>query len=184
MLPQVAADQDLADLLSTLRDHSTAGPGGLYAAALPPQPPLLPNDGGAGPAEGEAAAEGQATGEGGAGKVAAVCATVRAALQQKDEVRRCPIYPPPPSPPPRSKHAHTYLHYCRQSPPRRPATCAPSSPATRSVGSWRRRWPWCSGAGSGSCRRVPCCTCLVRGDPTAGGERGAASVCVYVCTCV
>lgn len=102
---QVPGDQDIADLLSALEEGSTAAAGGLYAAALPPSPadeghqqPPLPGEqhqaeplaaaptpaagtqgGDQGPAGGE-----QTGAE--AGKVQAVCAAVRQALQSIDPV--------------------------------------------------------------------------------------------------
>lgn len=94
---QVPSDQDIADLLSALNDASTAAPGGLYAAALPAED-AVPQQAQheqqhkqAGGPEGDAqpAARTQQTGaaEGSsAGKVRAVCATMRTALEQLDPV--------------------------------------------------------------------------------------------------
>ena len=90
---QVPGDQDIADLLSALDEGSTAAPGGLYAAALP-------GGGGAASSNSAAAADpalaglnapGAATAAGeqppAGGKVAAVCAAVRQALEQRGKVR-------------------------------------------------------------------------------------------------
>lgn len=93
-LPQVPGDQDIADLLSALDEGSTAAPGGLYAAALPAAPASEGAAGSQQAAAGHAAGEEQETVEGAAapagpsdGKVAAVCAAVRAALERRDKVR-------------------------------------------------------------------------------------------------
>ncbi|KAL4852847.1 Elongator complex protein 1 [Chlorella vulgaris] len=87
---QVPSDQDLADLLSALSEADTAAPGGLYAAALPPAPTPPPPAaaaeaepaGAPSPPQADAGSAAQ-----GAGKVAAVCRAVRAALERRDQVR-------------------------------------------------------------------------------------------------
>ena len=91
--PQVAGDQDIADLLSALDEGSTAAPGGLYAAALPAAP-ADEAAGGSGLATGVPAAESEgeaaaaaAADRASSGKVAAVCAAVRGALERRDRVR-------------------------------------------------------------------------------------------------
>lgn len=83
MLPQVPGDQDIADFLSALEEASTAAPGGLYAAALPP----APEEGSGALAAGAAAAADGQPAEAAGGKVQAVCAAVRAALARRDKVR-------------------------------------------------------------------------------------------------
>ncbi len=97
---QVPGDQDIADLLSALGPSSTAAPGGLYAAALPPHDTDSSRDcegaGGALPSVLGAAAEDhhqqqqeEEAGQGPAGKVQAVCSTVRTALEQRNSVSCC-----------------------------------------------------------------------------------------------
>lgn len=93
-LTQVPGDQDIADLLSALDEGSTAAPGGLYAAALPAAPASEEAASSEQPASGSAAGEEREAVNGSAaatgpndGKVAAVCAAVRAALKRRDKVR-------------------------------------------------------------------------------------------------
>ena len=89
-LLQVPGDQDIADFLSALEDSSTAGLGGIYASALP-----LAAE--AQQAEAAAAVDGQpaaAPAVRAGSKVQAVCAAVRAALEQRDKVRRLLTAPP------------------------------------------------------------------------------------------
>ena len=93
-LTQVPGDPDIADLLSALDEGSTAAPGGLYAAALPAAPGSEGAAGSEQAAARHAAGEEKETVEGAVpaagpsdGKVAAVCAAVRAALERRDKVR-------------------------------------------------------------------------------------------------
>ena len=93
---QVPGDQDIADLLSALDEASTAAPGGLYAAALPAGGAASSSSSDAAGADASlagldasgaavAAAAGEQPAAG--GKVAAVCAAVRQALEHRDKVR-------------------------------------------------------------------------------------------------
>lgn len=89
-LLQVPGDQDIADFLSALEDSSTAGLGGIYASALPVAAEEQQAQAAAAVDGRPAAAPAVPAGS----KVQAVCATVRAALEQRDKVRRLPIAHP------------------------------------------------------------------------------------------